>query len=78
MNERDIAEQAYKNGFEKGYANGYADGEAKLKHGKWGPVRGFLGFYTWDVQCSLCGTPQDYKSNYCPECGAKMCGDKNG
>ena len=26
----------------------------------------------WEYHCSLCGTQEDYKENYCPNCGAKM------
>ena len=26
----------------------------------------------WVVRCSLCGCPQDYKHNFCPNCGARM------
>ena len=44
------------------------------KHGKWERVKGFKGFFTWEVQCSLCGTPQDQKSKYCPHCFAVMDG----
>lgn len=49
---------------------------AEIVHGKWEKVRGFTGFFTWEVQCSICGVPQDNKSNFCPNCGAKMDGGK--
>lgn len=26
----------------------------------------------WKYRCDQCGCPQDYKHNYCPNCGAKM------
>lgn len=28
--------------------------------------------------CSVCKNPQEYETEYCPECGAKMDGDNNG
>jgi hypothetical protein len=31
----------------------------------------------WKYRCDKCGCPQDYKHNYCPNCGAKMDGDWN-
>ena len=49
----------------------------EVVHGRWVPVKGFSGFFTWEVQCSECGTPQDQKSNYCPYCGARMDGGAN-
>lgn len=30
----------------------------------------------WRYRCSLCGCPQDYAHNFCPECGARMDGEK--
>lgn len=33
---------------------------------------------TFDASmCSVCQTTQEYETKYCPECGAKMDGDKN-
>jgi rRNA maturation endonuclease Nob1 len=26
----------------------------------------------WKYRCDKCGCPQDYKHNFCPNCGAKM------
>ena len=68
MDEYTAMEQAYKNGYDAGYA----DAKEESKHGKWERVKGFVGFFTWEVQCSLCGEPQDKKSNYCPNCGHPM------
>lgn len=68
MDKYTATEQAYKNGYE----NGYADAKAEVKHGKWERVTGLVGFFTCEVQCSLCGTPQDQKSKFCPECGHTM------
>ena len=44
----------------------------EVVHASWEPVKGLFGFNTWEVQCSECKAPQDLKSNYCPNCGAKM------
>ena len=54
---------------------------AEVKHGEWVEERGTL-----DAQCSLCGefAPEDNSGicsgvyNYCPNCGAKMDGGKDG
>lgn len=35
-----------------------------VKHGKW------LG--DWDYTCSVCNKSFEYKTSYCPNCGAKM------
>ena len=51
------------------YLKGYADGKAEPKHGRWiknPPTE------AWEYHCSLCGTQEDYKENYCRNCGAKM------
>lgn len=32
----------------------------------------------WRYRCSLCGCPQDYAHNYCPNCGARMKEDDHG
>lgn len=41
----------------------------EVKHGKWNG-----GFHCYE--CSVCGSGnQEYQSNYCPQCGAKMKGD---
>ena len=42
---------------------------APVKHGKWienPPTE------AWKYHCSICGRTEDYKENYCPNCGAKM------
>ena len=45
----------------------------EVVHGYWEEVIG-------DIRCSVCKISQDngHKHNYCPECGAKMDGEKNG
>lgn len=42
------------------------------KNGHWVDVKGRQPNPGWKVRCSLCGCPQDYKHNFCPNCGAKM------
>lgn len=49
----------------------------EVVHGRWEKVKGFAGFFTWEVQCSECKVPQDSKSNFCPNCGAIMDGGKH-
>ena len=48
---------------------------APVVHGEWKNC-GQLSKTTWLHRCSLCGCPQDYAHNYCPNCGAKMDGGK--
>lgn len=47
---------------------------APVRHGRWNDINPTvlnLGV-NWICRCSLCGCPQDYKHNYCPNCGALM------
>ena len=69
MNEHDIAEQAYKNGYEQGKRDA-------VKHGRWITTAYKPFVYS---KCSLCGhrVTIDGESNYCPNCGARMDGDGN-
>ena len=46
-----------------------------IKHGYWKKC-GQLSRTQWLHRCSLCGCPQDYAHNYCPNCGARMDGEK--
>ena len=50
----------------------------EVVHGRWEEQYTPNGKYVaWDgFYCSICGK-QSAKSNYCPNCGAKMDGDKN-
>ena len=81
MNEHDIAEQAYKNGYEKGKQDA-------VKHGRWicyesDETYGCHDSKEW-YKCSECGKAaygRCYEdewyscpilSEYCPHCGAKM------
>ena len=41
------------------------------RHGRWVDIERFK-VKDWVVRCSLCGCPQDYKHNFCPNCGARM------
>ena len=66
MNEHDIAEQAYKNGYEDGMRDA-------VKHGRW------VFRKNWDFfVCAECSHQSSNCSNYCPNCGARMDGDDNG
>ena len=48
---------------------------APVRHGEWKNC-GQISRTQWLWRCSLCGCPQDYNHNYCPNCGAKMDGGK--
>jgi hypothetical protein len=54
---------------------------AEVKHGYWFEVDSDVG---WSVDgCSVCGEQhcfyeEENKANYCPDCGAKMDGKKEG
>ena len=41
------------------------------RHGCWVDIER-IKVKDWVVRCSLCGCPQDYKHNFCPNCGARM------
>ena len=43
-----------------------AEDVAPVVHGRWKPYRKNLG------KCSECGEVVQIRSNYCPDCGAKM------
>ena len=66
MNEHDIAEQAYKNGYEQGKRD-------SVKHGRWNKGINFPIRYV----CSECGHQKEFKRPYCEICGARMDGDGN-
>ena len=44
-------------------------------HGRWNEINQITTGLPWKYRCNECGCPQDYKHNYCPNCGAKMDGD---
>lgn len=72
MNQRDITEQAYKNGYAKGYEDGKRDA---VNHGQWEKPDKFgmnHKFNNLGVVCSHCCSWSDNKRKFCPECGAKM------
>lgn len=41
-----------------------------VSHGNWSPV--YKDGYNLGVKCSECKTTWDAKTNFCPNCGAKM------
>ena len=47
---------------------------APVVHGRWRPIRNVSGF----VACDKCGCWCGVKSNFCPNCGAKMDIDEEG
>lgn len=74
MNEHDIAEQAYKNGYSAGYEAGRRS-VGERKHGRWLPQI-LLGQRVWDCsECKTLGSPQ---WNCCPICCADMRGTEDG
>ena len=68
MTERDIAEQAYRNGYAAGYEAGRRSAGAR-KTGRW--LVNPDGYYPY---CSECNTePKNGEmTDYCPSCGAHM------
>ena len=48
------------------------------KHGRW-IGKSLAGYCTvrYSYICSVCKKTQEHETKYCPECGAKMDGDKN-
>lgn len=49
---------------------------APVRHGRWNDINPAVlkPSVNWVCRCSECGCPQDYKHNYCPNCGARMDG----
>ena len=45
---------------------------AEVKHGKWIEYLPVLGAGNLQIRCSECGLTNDFKTSYCPNCGAKM------
>ena len=50
----------------------------EVVHGEWGEIYTCHGERLWGYKCSQCEQDNPNKSNYCPNCGAKMDGDGNG
>ena len=46
----------------------------KVWRGKWNNINPAVlkPGVSWVCRCAKCGCPQDYKYNFCPNCGAKM------
>lgn len=55
----------------------YAEAKESKARGKWHPVRSVYGLTKY--VCSLCGhfVPGGSDRSYCPNCGARMDGDKD-
>lgn len=51
---------------------------APVRHGRWNDINPAVlkPGVNWVCRCSECGCPQDYKHNYCPNCGARMDGEE--
>ena len=50
----------------------------EVVHGRWVTGQNCIptaNGFRWTVRCGLCGCPQDFEHNYCPNCGAKMDGE---
>ena len=46
----------------------------EVVHGEWGEIYTCHGERLWGYKCSQCEQDNPNKSNYCPNCGAKMDG----
>ena len=46
----------------------------EVVHGEWGEIYTCHGEQLWGYRCSQCEQDNSKKSNYCPNCGAKMDG----
>lgn len=44
----------------------------EVKHGKWIEYLPVLRVGNLQIGCSECGLTNDFKTSYCPNCGAKM------
>ena len=82
MKTYEATEQAYKNGYEKGYADGKRDA---VKHGRWElDSETEISKYVYCTNCCQgfafrkVAELQLDEMPYCPNCGAKMDGDRNG
>ena len=80
MKTHEATEQAYKNGYAKGYEDGK---KAMVMHGSWIEPAEEGAYHLYE--CSVCGgeAPQtryntDMFSDFCPNCGADMRGEKDG
>lgn len=54
------------------------EANTEVVHGEWGEIYTCHGERLWGYKCSQCEQDNPHKSNYCPNCGAKMDGDSNG
>lgn len=72
-----------KNGYYDHYTDGFdecvdrvenfpAADVAEVKHGKWVEYLPVLRVGNLQIGCSECGLTNDFKTSYCPNCGAKM------
>lgn len=74
MKTYEATEQAYKNGYDKGYEQGKKDARKK---GRWEKRTAIV--FDCEItacRCSECNTTWDAETNYCPNCGADMRGEK--
>lgn len=50
-----------------------------VRHGRWERTSVLVGCMKWEYfyECTACGrSGENYKTHYCPNCGAKMDGDQ--
>ena len=65
-------EEAYNNG----WSEGFSEGENERPQGEWIIHKDF--YENCKYGCNRCGNLNNILSNFCPNCGADMRGDKNG
>ena len=60
-------------GYSNGYKQGYEDGKKdRIKHGHWIDTGRADYYLNKEYRCSCCDAVDYMRSNYCPNCGAKM------
>lgn len=77
----DDISRAYQDGYNDGYNDGYQAGEyGAIRHGRWeewwpGDCALILTEEEMLWMCSDCSAKVSNKSNFCPNCGARMDGE---
>ena len=49
---------------------------APVVHGRWNEINQIATGLPWKYRCNDCGCLQEYKHNFCPNCGCRMDGEE--